>query len=290
MKVLLFGSEGQVGRELQRVLTSPLTVIALSRQQLDLNHLEQVYQTVVDHHPDWVINAAAYTGVDQAEQEPELADRINAAAPEMLAKGAATCGAGMIHLSTDYVFDGAQGRPYLETDPPCPINSYGRSKLAGEIAVQQATPDHIIVRTAWVYGAQGKRNFVKTMLRLGGEHKVPRVVSDQVGTPTWAWDIAIAVSRFLTLPVSETAGLYHFTNSGAISWYDFAIAIFAEAVQLGLLTTAPDVIPITTAEYPTLAQRPANSLLSCTKIAGILGQPPPYWRESLRHMLSELLP
>ncbi|MDJ0702254.1 MAG: dTDP-4-dehydrorhamnose reductase [Leptolyngbyaceae cyanobacterium MO_188.B28] len=289
MKVLLIGSEGQVGQELKRVLIEPLRVVGLSRQQLDLSNLDQIYPTVVEHRPDWVINAAAYTAVDQAEREPELASQINAQAPAILAKAAAACNAAMVHLSTDYVFDGAQGRPYIETDSPCPMNCYGKSKLAGEVAVQQANPHHLIVRTAWVYGSHGKSNFVKTMLRLGAEREIIKVVSDQIGAPTWAKDIALTVAHMINLPVSKTAGIYHYTNSGVISWYDFAIAIFAEAIHLGLLTKAPEVIPITTADYPTLARRPANSALSCTKITELLGHYPPYWRESLRKMLSELV-
>lgn len=289
MKVLLVGSGGQVGQELGRLLTEPLTVVQLSRQQLDLTNLEQTYQTVVDQRPDWVINAAAYTAVDGAESEWELAHRINGEAPGVLAKAAADCNAAMVHFSTDYVFDGAQGRPYLESDPPCPVSAYGRSKLAGEEAVKAANPQHLIVRTAWVYGSRGKGNFVKTMLRLGADRPVIKVVSDQVGTPTWANDIAETTARLITLPVAETAGTYHFTNSGAISWYDFAIAIFSEALELGLLTNAPDIVPITTAEYPTVAKRPANSALYCTKLRDLLGQAPPYWRDSLRQMLRELV-
>ncbi len=289
MKVLLIGSEGQVGKELSRILTAPLTVVKLNRQQLDLANIDQIYQAVVDQNPDWVINTAAYTAVDKAESEPELAHGINAEAPGTLAKAAADCNASIVHFSTDYVFDGTQGRPYLESDKPCPVSTYGKSKLAGEVAVREGNPQHLIVRTAWVYGSRGKGNFVKTMLRLGAERPVIKVVSDQVGTPTWAKDIADAAARLIMLPIAETAGLYHFTNSGAISWYDFAIAIFEEAIQLGLLTKAPDIVPITTAEYPTVVQRPANSALYCTKIIGALEQVPPYWRDSLRQMLSELM-
>ncbi|MEL6131520.1 MAG: sugar nucleotide-binding protein, partial [Cyanobacteria bacterium J06628_4] len=161
--------------------------------------------------------------------------------------------------------------------------------LLGEIGVRENCDRHLILRTAWVYGAKGHGNFVKTMLRLGADRPVIKVVSDQVGTPTWANDIAETTARLITLPVAETAGTYHFTSSGAISWYDFAIAIFSEALELGLLTNAPDIVPITTAEYPTVAQRPANSALYCTKLRDLLGQAPPYWRDSLRQMLRELV-
>lgn len=290
MKVLLLGSSGQLGQELHRRLGDGFTAVALDRQQLDLASLDQVRQAVLDHQPDWVINAAAYTAVDKAEAEPELALRVNGEAPGVMAAAAADCGAAIAHFSTDYVFDGSQGRPYLETDSPNPMSSYGRSKLAGEQAVAQANPRHLVMRTSWVYGARGRGNFVKTMLRLGAERPFIKVVSDQVGAPTWTGDIATATLQLVQHPIDETAGLYHFCSSGVISWYDFAIAIFEEATALGLLSKAPEIIPITTAEYPTTAQRPANSALYCTKIAGVLQQTPPYWRESLRTMLSELSP
>jgi len=289
VKILLVGSEGQVGRELQPILSSACEVLAWSRQHLDLADLEQTYQAVVAAKPDWVVNAAAYTAVDQAEQESDLAHRINGQAPGVLAQAAADCQAALLHLSTDYVFDGTQGSPYTEADAPRPMSAYGESKLMGEQAVRSHLANSIILRTAWVYGAQGQRNFVKTMLRLGADRPLLKVVSDQVGSPTWAKDIAIAISQLVQYPAAEVAGTYHFTNSGVASWYDFAIAIFEEAVHLGLLPNAPTVLPITTVDYPTPAKRPANSVLSCVKIAGILGQSPPYWRDSLRQMLSELV-
>jgi dTDP-4-dehydrorhamnose reductase len=196
--------------------------------------------------------------------------------------------AGIIHISTDYVFDGSQSQPYRETDPTQPLGAYGLSKQKGEAAVQAACPNHMIVRTAWVYGVQGKGNFVKTMLRLGKEREELRVVADQIGSPTWAKDLAGAIAQYATKLTPETAGIYHYTNSGVCSWYDFAVAIFEEARLLGFPLKIERVVPITTADYPTPARRPAFSVLSLQKTNALLGTIPPHWRDSLRAMLKEL--
>lgn len=221
-----------------------------------------------------------------------------------MAEEAAQMGAALIHISTDYVFDGNKNTPYIETDRPNPIGAYGQSKLLGEQGIQQVhatVPDfqYVILRTAWVYGALGKSNFVKTMLRLGSDREEVRVVSDQVGTPTWAADIAKAITTLSTsclLPNEAedattepfTSGIYHFTNSGVTSWYDFAVAIFEEAAAIGFPLKLQRVMPITTAEYPTPTQRPAYSALAWQKIAAILKSPPPHWRQGLRQMLTQL--
>jgi dTDP-4-dehydrorhamnose reductase len=243
-----------------------------------------------------IVNAAAYTAVDKAESEPELAYAINGTAPGVMAAAAQRLGAPLIHISTDYVFDGSKSSPYVETDATNPIGAYGKSKLAGEteiqsLADQQANFRYVILRTAWVYGVRGKGNFVKTMLRLGGEREEVRVVADQAGTPTWAADIAQAISalsqQFLSSEPPDS-GIYHFSNIGITSWYDFAVAIFEEAKSLGVPLNLKRVVPITTPEYPTPAQRPAYSVLANQKIQRLLQSTAPQWRQSLRQMLTEL--
>lgn len=301
MQILLIGQDGQVGQELQKTLAAIGTVIGVGRQQLDLTQPEQIQRVIQDAAPHLVVNAAAYTAVDKAESEPELAHAINVIAPKQMAETAQRLGTPLIHISTDYVFDGRQSSPYTETDPTHPLGVYGQTKLAGEVEIQQIYDRHpdfryIILRTAWVYGVYGKGNFVKTMLRLGAEREELRVVADQVGSPTWAAEIAQAItvlSRQLVDPPPDIAsanlsGIYHFTNSGVTSWYDFAVAIFEEAKSLGVPCQLKRVIPITTSEYPTPAQRPAYSVLANQKIQTILKSPAPQWRQGLRQMLTEL--
>jgi dTDP-4-dehydrorhamnose reductase len=287
-RTLIIGSNGQAGQELVRLLPSDLT-LALSRAQLDLADPAQIYDAIRQYQPTLIINAAAYTAVDRAETETELAHAINAIAPQTMAEAAQSIGAAIIHLSTDYVFDGQKNTPYLETDPTDPVSFYGRSKLAGERGVQQCDR-HLILRTSWVYGVYGKNNFVKTMLRLGNDREQLRVVVDQTGSPTWARHIATTIVELMPkLQQQEIAsGIYHVTNSGVASWYDFAIAIFDQARSLGWQLKVQDIIPISTAEYPTAAQRPAYSVLACQKISGILGKHPTHWQQGLRQMLTQL--
>ncbi|NEP84676.1 MAG: dTDP-4-dehydrorhamnose reductase, partial [Okeania sp. SIO3B3] len=220
--------------------------------------------------------------------EPELANAVNSIAPGIMATEAKKLGATLIHISTDYVFDGSQSTPYTETDPTNPLGIYGKSKLAGENAIRETEANHIIIRTAWVYGVYGKGNFVKTMLRVGKDREELRVVYDQVGCPTWTGDLAEAIAQIIPHLNSETYGTYHYTNSGAISWYDFAMTIFEEAKQLGFPLEVKRVVPITTAEYPTPAKRPAFSVLNSGKISQVLGKHSPYWRDGLRQMLKQL--
>jgi dTDP-4-dehydrorhamnose reductase len=288
MKILLTGAAGQVGRELQSTLVPLGEVVAVGRDRLDFSQLEAVQQMLETVQPDLIVNAAAYTAVDQAEREPDLANLINGKIPGVLAVAAQQRGAGIIHISTDYVFDGRHSSPYLETDATCPLGVYGASKLLGEETVRAACDRHLIIRTAWVYGVQGKGNFVKTMLRLGAEREELRVVADQVGAPTWSQDLAAAIAQLAPQLSPETAGMYHYTSSGVTSWYDFAVAIFEEAAALGFPLKIQRVIPITTADYPTPAQRPAFSVLSLQKMTALLGAHPPQWRQSLRKMLAEL--
>lgn len=284
-RILLTGADGQLGQELQQTLMPLGEVIALTRQELDLSQGEHIRQLVQQIRPNLIVNSAAYTAVDKAESEVDLAQAVNGMAPTIMAEEAEKIGALLLQVSTDYVFDGQKNTPYLETDPTHPLSSYGKSKLAGEVGIQQVTDNYLILRTAWVYDVYGKGNFVKTMLRLGQDREELRVVADQVGSPSWAKDIADAIAQLLQ---SETTGIYHFTNSGVVSWYDFAIAIFEEAGALGFPLKVQRVIPITTADYPTPAIRPAYSVLSGKKITETLGDYPPYWRDSLRKMLKEL--
>ena len=298
-RILLIGAAGQVGQELQKTLPPLGEVVSVARNALDLTQVDRIRQLIQEVRPQLIVNAAAYTAVDKAETELDLAKAINAAAPTVMAETAQQIGARLIHISTDYVFDGQKNSPYLETDRPNPIGAYGRSKLLGEQGIQQVaaqSPDfgYAILRTAWVYGSQGKSNFVKTMLRLGSDREEVRVVADQVGTPTWSAEIARAIALLAPgllntdAASSDLSGIYHFTNSGITSWYDFAVAIFEEAEAIGFPLKLQRVVPITTAEFPTPTQRPAYSALACQKIWAIQQAPAPQWRQSLRRMLTEL--
>jgi dTDP-4-dehydrorhamnose reductase len=303
-RILLIGAAGQVGQDLQKTLPSLGAVVCVARNGLDLTQADRIRQLIQEVQPSLIVNAAAYTAVDKAETERDLAKAINATAPTVMAESAQQIGASLIHISTDYVFDGQSSTPYRETDTPNPIGAYGQSKLLGEQGIQRVaaeSPDfgYAILRTAWVYGSQGKSNFVKTMLRLGIDREEVRVVADQVGTPTWSAEIARAIARlapYLLEPelepelASEKAnfsGIYHFTNSGITSWYDFAVAIFEEAAAIGVSLQLQRVVPITTADFPTPTQRPAYSALACQKIWAIQQAPAPHWRQSLRQMLAE---
>lgn len=293
MRILLIGKNGQLGHDLSPALAALGEVVPVGRETLDLENPDMICQTIQDVCPDVVVNAAAYTAVDRAENEPDRAIAINGVAPRVMAEVAQTIGASMVHVSTDYVFDGRKNTPYLEEDPTHPLSVYGQSKLMGEQGVQQACDRHLILRTAWVHGVGGKGNFVKTMLRLGADREELRVVVDQVGTPTWTGDLAQAISQLVVQLApganpSSIAGIYHYTNSGAISWYDFAVAIFEEAASLGFPLKIQRVFPIPSSEYPTLAARPAYSVLSGSKLSALLGHPAPHWRQSLRHMLKQL--
>ncbi|MGB5771018.1 MAG: dTDP-4-dehydrorhamnose reductase [Crocosphaera sp.] len=288
-KILLSGSDGQVGQELQTTLTTLGEVIAVNRQRMDLTSPENIRQVITEVQPDIIINAAAYTAVDKAESEPDLAFTVNSIAPSIMAEEAQKIGAFLLHISTDYVFDGTKNTPYLEDDFTHAISVYGQTKLAGEQGIQKNGDRYVILRTAWVYGTQGKGNFVKTMLRLGKQREQLNVVSDQIGTPTWSYDIAKTITQMLTnLNLAETADIYHFTNSGVASWYDLAVAVFEEAQKIGFPLIIKQVNPITTSEYPTPAKRPTYSVLSNKKIADLLGYNPPYWRDSLKQMLLQL--
>lgn len=282
-RILLTGISGQLGQELQRLLPQE-AVIGVGRLALDLKMPNAITSLIDEVKPDLIINAAAYTAVDRAETETELATAINGIAPQIMAQAAQHLGIQLVHLSTDYVFDGRSSIPYREDDLPNPLNAYGQSKWLGEQGIQQSGARYLIIRTAWVYSVYGKGNFVKTMLKLGAGREEVRVVADQIGAPTWARDLAWAIA---TLVKTEATGIYHFTNSGVASWYDFACAIFEEAKSLGFPLAVQRVIPIATPEYPTPAKRPAYTVLSHHKTDAVLGNYPPHWRESLRLMLQQ---
>lgn len=281
MKVLVTGAAGQVGRALLAGAPADAEIIAADRATLDIADGAAVCRLADELRPTHIVNAAAYTAVDRAESEEEAALAINAHAVAHLAEAAQGVGARLVQISTDFVFDGTAGRPYRPDSATAPLGAYGRSKLAGELA---AGADALIVRTAWVYAARGA-NFVRTMLRLMGEREEVRVVSDQVGTPTWATSLAEAIWLLTTQGVT---GVHHFTDSGVASWYDFAVAIQEEAAARDLLRPTARVVPITTAEFPTPARRPSYSVLDKSRTEGLLGGPAPHWRVNLRRMLDEM--
>jgi dTDP-4-dehydrorhamnose reductase len=284
MHVLIFGGTGQVARELASWnWPQDISIAQLDRDHCELSSTQSVNDAIELVNPDLVINAAAYTAVDRAESEPLLAERVNRDAPEAMALACARRGATLIHLSTDYVFDGTKTQPYLEDDPVGPISVYGRTKEAGEAAVRAALDHHVIIRTSWVFSAHGN-NFVKTMLRLGATRPELRVVADQNGAPTSARDIAGAIAA-VTGAVQRDRGVwgtFHFSSDAPTTWHGFAREIFAGTDH------GPVVTPITTAEYPTPARRPSNSVLDCSKIRHAYGVAQPTWQRALRETLSEL--
>ncbi|MCB6178380.1 dTDP-4-dehydrorhamnose reductase [Rhodobacter sp. Har01] len=282
MKLLVIGRTGQVARELARALPQGTTASFLGRQELDLSRPDQAAAAVAATDADAVINAAAWTAVDRAEAEEDAARAVNADAPAAMAEAAARKGLPFLHVSTDYVFDGTGTQPFRPDDPTGPLGAYGRTKLAGEQGVRAAGGPHLILRTSWVVSAHGA-NFVKTMLRLGRERPVLRVVADQVGGPTPAADIAAALLAAAQAMAQGTpGGTHHFAGSPDVSWADFARAILAAA---GLPAQVED---ITTADYPTPARRPANSRLDCTAFTAAFGVPRPDWRPGLHSILKEL--
>ena len=285
MKVLVTGARGQLGQDLcDQLHTRGAELVTPDRQQMDFLRPESIADTIQAASPDWVVNCAAYTRVDNAEAEPEAAFCINRDAARLVAQAASAVNAGMLHISTDFVFSGAHDQPYEETDATGPLSVYGRSKQEGELAVQEACPGSIIVRTSWLYGARG-RNFVKTVLRLARERDELRIVSDQTGSPTWTRDLAAALWQLMQ---RRAAGVFHYSNGGQASWYEFACAIVEEARDLGFALKPGRITPVATREYPTPATRPAYSVLSREKIQSLLDQPIPDWRQSLRLMLEEL--
>lgn len=294
MTVLLFGGNGQVGHELRRSLRALGDVVVTTRsgelpegarcEVADFDRPDTLAALVERVAPAIVVNAAAYTAVDKAEDDVDAAFRTNAEAPGVLARACALRDIPFVHYSTDYVFDGQGSRPYREDDPTAPLGVYGASKLAGEDAVRSVGGRHLILRTAWVYGRHG-HNFMKTMLRLGADRDELRVVADQVGTPTPAALIADVTTELLGLR-DAPSGTFHLTPRGETSWHGFAEAVFEEALARGLISRAPKVIPIATSEYPTRARRPAYSCLDIGKVEAHVGRRLPEWSDSLRRVLT----
>ncbi len=301
LRVLLTGSKGQFGQELIRSCPADVDLVACDRSQLNLADVDACKAIVETHRPDWVLNAGAYTDVDRAEHEPRIAQVVNADGPKALAVALARHGGRMLQLSTDFVFDGQQGMPYQPQQCVSPLGVYGTSKAAGEAEVQNALGDRAhVLRTSWLYGPVGS-NFLLTMLRLhqskaaAGESLA--VVADQIGCPTSTLSLAKACWRLMQrvvqvkgdgIPGQQLPSILHWSDAGAASWYDFALAIGELAVDAGLLQQAATVLPITTADYPTPARRPSFSLLACSASSAALGLEPQHWRESLKAVIAVL--
>lgn len=300
-RILITGECGQVGEALIRTLAPYGEVVAPTLEAFDLTDTSAVRRVMREVRPRWVVNAAAHTAVDKAESEPELAFAINATAPALLAEEARSLGAVMIHYSTDYIFDGSKETRYVESDPANPLNVYGSSKLAGEVAVNASGAPHLIFRTSWVYGATGN-NFVRSILRLAREREYLRIVVDQRGAPTWSFELARMTADVIghlerraaqaKCSLSEAAlplsGVYHATGSGETTWYGFAVQAIADWQRLEPDAKLATVEAITTAEYPTPAKRPLNSLLDCSKLEQTFHRSMPDWRSSVALVVAEL--
>ena len=291
MKVLLTGAGGQLGTALQKSCPGAVELIVTDQAELDLSDAKACAEMVAALKPDWVLNGGAYTAVDRAEEQPQLAEAINAAAPRAFAEALAELGSGrLLQISTDFVFSGMQGHPYGAQDPVAPLGVYGASKARAEAAVFEVLgPERAcVLRTSWLYGPVGK-NFCLTMLRLhaakAAAGEALNVVADQVGCPTHTAGLAAACWQVLA---RDIGGMQQWSDAGVASWYDFAVAIGEEAVALGILATAAQVNPISTAEYPTPAQRPSYSLMDCSASRKALGLEPLHWRQGLRKVLTDI--
>lgn len=295
MRILLFGKNGQVGWELQRSLSPLGELIALSSDSTeccgDLSNLEGLARTVRDLAPDVIVNAAAYTSVDKAETELQLANTINALAVGVLAREAKQCGAWLIHYSTDYVFDGSGEKPWQEADGPNPLSAYGKTKVAGEIAIKESGCNHLIFRTSWVYAARGT-NFVKTMIRLAQERQQLNVVNDQFGAPTGAELLADVTAHCIrqVMQRPELGGLYHLAASGVTTWYAYALFVIEFARRSGTsIRVEPEMIkPVPTSVFPLLAARPRNSRLDSTRLQNVFNLRLPEWRTGVARTLVEI--
>ena len=295
-KILLTGVNGQVGHALKSRLFN-VEVVALTREQLDLTKTHDIKRVIREVKPDLIINPAAYTAVDKAESEPDLAFAINATAVQILAEEAARLNAALIHFSTDYVYDGTKNSAYIESDAINPVSVYGKSKLAGEDAIRAVGLPHLILRTSWVYGAYGK-NFLKTILRLAAERDALRIVGDQFGAPTSSDSIAEAVLQLINtwqINQQNQSGIYHFTNAGQTSWHGFSCEIMNQYNHLiadknwpALKAEVENVLAITTADYPTPAARPANSRLNNSKLKQVFDVELPSWQQGLQQVMQTL--
>lgn len=285
MKVLITGANGQLGWELQRTLPDGFQLASFDHTQLDITDASSVDHVVRDVMPDLIINTAAYTAVDKAENEAEKTYAVNAQGAATIARAAGNANARLIHISTDFVFNGLQSKPYMPDDTPHPVSVYGASKLEGERLLTDILPDSLICRTGWLYSTHG-HNFVKSILNLLNIKEELAIVADQIGTPTWARGLAKSIWDLIEKP--EIKGIIHWTDAGVASWYDFAVAIQEEAITLGLLKKEIPIRPINTKEYLTPAQRPSYSVLDKSETWNILGYIANHWRKNLRKMLSEL--
>ena len=286
MRVFVVGSQGQLGRTLAETAPAANDVAGADLPELDISDRQLLQARFAVERPNFVVNAAAYTAVDKAESEPDVARRVNADGAGNVAHAAAEAGARVIHVSTDFVFDGTKGVPYCPDDAPAPLGVYGQTKLDGEVAVRGATDgDAVIIRTAWLYSRFGQ-NFVKTMLRLMGERDKLSVVSDQRGTPTWARSLAEVI--WAAIDRNAPGGLYHWTDGGEASWYEFAEAIYREARSAGILDRDVTICPIPTADYPLPARRPAYSVLDCSATVDAMGVEQIDWASRLQQMLPEM--
>lgn len=294
MNILLLGKNGQLGWELQRSLSILGKLTALDRLGQDglcgdLSDLDGLRTTIATLKPDVIVNATAYTAVDQAESEPKLAQLINAQAPELLAQEAAKIGAWLVHYSTDYVFDGSGNKSWYESDDSEPLNQYGKSKLAGEQAIQNSGCKYLIFRTSWVYGSKGN-NFAKTMLRLASERQTLSVINDQVGAPTSATLLADCSAHALLQAIQkpELTGLYHLAASGQTTWYEYAKFVIEHARNIGKELVVTEINAISTLDYPTPAKRPYNSRLNTAKFCNSFGLILPEWQQGVIRMLDEI--
>jgi dTDP-4-dehydrorhamnose reductase len=289
MRIMLFGARGQVGTDCAKALKAQgYELLALSRQEVDFSDVKQLVHAVESYNPDIVVNACAYTAVDQAEVEIALADQINHISVKALAQACVKVNAFLIHISTDYVFDGVAKEPYIESSLVNPLAVYGRTKLAGERVITNAMSQYIILRTSWVFGKSGN-NFVKTMLRLAGERDQLSVVSDQFGRPTYVGHIVTVILSLVERYESGEkfpSGVYHCSSRGEVSWYAFAKAIFDMAHDKGILEVVPNVEAIPSTDYPTPAPRPMYSVLDTTKLEQLLGKEMPSWQDGLTDLLS----
>jgi dTDP-4-dehydrorhamnose reductase len=285
VKVLVLGGGGQIATAVVAAAPARHQVMARTHAELDIGDSTAVARALAQSGAEWVVNAAAYTAVDLAEDQPAQAIAVNDTAVGVLAAAASAAGCRLLHLSTDFVFDGKSNRAYRPTDQPNPLSVYGVSKLGGERHILTGGGEGIVLRTAWVYAAAG-RNFVLTMLRLMREKDQVSVVNDQIGTPTWATGIAMAIWGLIE--AGAPGGVYHWTDLGVASWYDFAVAIQDEALARGLLSRAVPILPIPSAAYPTRARRPAFSVLNTESTLALIKVPSRHWRLNLRTMLDEL--
>jgi dTDP-4-dehydrorhamnose reductase len=285
MKALIIGAKGQLGIELLKTCPVDCKALGMDLPDIDITDSKQVDRILAVHRPDWVINCAAYTQVDKAESDADAAYAANCSGPANLAWSAKKNSVRLVHISTDFVFSGDQCRPYKPNDRPDPKSAYGRTKLAGEQAVMDILgTDALIIRTAWLYAGRGG-NFVNTMIRLMKEKEVLTVVDDQIGTPCWAKGLATVLWAAVE---KDLKGVYHWSDAGVASWYDFAVAIQEEAMAAGLLDRSIPILPVPSSQYPTPAQRPGFSVLDKTDLAAATGMPLCHWRRQLRCMLRQL--